>query len=296
MLQSPLLAKGYRKKSLLSLPCALCVSGPLRDYSCKIFSSRFPAHASVKHLLILLLLSSDIALNQGPINFALVNCHSIRSKSPWIGDTIVSNNLDILVLAETHFPNSDTDSLLMSFNSARFQLTHRPRKTGHGCGVGFLTSKTYRLRLLIHQQIPLSKTLSYQLLVIQCHLLWLVSIASQVHVPLLFLMISCFSLVFLSSLTSSFIICGDFNVHVDTDCIDQRKFFILLDTSNLAQNVNKCTHFHGQILDLILSVSDSSFTRNLTVGELVSGHALVKCHLDLSKPLKLGQPTLNCEV
>ena len=160
MLQSPLLAKGYRQKSLLSLPCALRVSGPLRDYSCKIFSSRFPAHASVKHLLILLLLSSDIALNQGPINFALFNCHSIRSKGPWIGDTIASNNLDILVLAESHF--------------------------------------------------------------------------------------------------------------------------------------HKCTHFHGHILDLILSASDSSFASNLTVGELVSGHAVVKCHLDLSKPLKLVQPTLNC--
>ena len=42
---------------------------------------------------------------------------------------------------------------------------------------------------------------------------------------------------FLSSLTFSFIICGDFNVHVDTDCIDQRKFQNLLNTSNLAQNV-----------------------------------------------------------
>ena len=71
---------------------------------------------------------------------------------------------------------------------------------------------------------------------------------------------------FLSSLTSS-IICGDFNVHVDTDCIDQRKFLNLLDTSNLAQNVNKSTHLHGHILDLILSPSDSSFVSNVTVGE-----------------------------
>ena len=43
----------------------------------------------------------------------------------------------------------------------------------------------------------------------------------------------------LSSLTSSFIFCGDSNVDMDTDCIDQRKFLNLLDTSNLAQNVSK---------------------------------------------------------
>ena len=89
---------------------------------------------------------------------------------------------------------------------------------------------------------------------------------------------------FLSSLTSSFIICGDFNVHVDTDCIDQRKFLNLLDTSNLAQNVNKATHLHGHTLDLILSPSDSSFVSNVTVGEMVSDHVLVKCHLDFACP------------
>ena len=89
---------------------------------------------------------------------------------------------------------------------------------------------------------------------------------------------------FLLSLTSSFIICGDFNVHVDTDCIDQRKFLNLIDTSNLAQNVNKSTHLHGHLLDLILSPSDSSFVSNVTVGEMVSDHALVKCHLDFACP------------
>ena len=89
---------------------------------------------------------------------------------------------------------------------------------------------------------------------------------------------------FLSSLTSSFIICKDFNVQVDIDCIDQRNFLNLLDTSNLAQNVNKSTHLHGHILDLILNPSDSSFVSNVTVGETVSDQALVKCHLDFACP------------
>ena len=87
-----------------------------------------------------------------------------------------------------------------------------------------------------------------------------------------------------SSLTSSFTICGNFRVHVNTNCIDQKKILNLFDTSNLVQNVNKCTHLHGHILDLILSQSDSSFVINVTVGEMVSDHALVKCHLDLACP------------
>ena len=91
-------------------PCDFHVLCPVRNYSCKIFSNRFPAHANVRCLLILLLLSADTALNSGPINFGFVNCYSIRDNGPLIGDTFVSNNLDI---AETHIQNSDTDSLLM---------------------------------------------------------------------------------------------------------------------------------------------------------------------------------------
>ena len=41
---------------------------------------------------------------------------------------------------------------------------------------------------------------------------------------------------------------------------------------------------HGHILNLILSPSNSSFGRNVAVGDLVSDHALVKCHLDFACP------------
>ena len=115
------------QSQFLVSPCALRVPAPIRDYSCKIFSNKFPAYARVKCLLILLLLSGDIALNPGPVNFGFVNCCSIRNKGPLICDTIVSNNLDILALAETHIHISDTDSLLKSVTPPGFQLTHRPR-------------------------------------------------------------------------------------------------------------------------------------------------------------------------
>ena len=60
----------------------------------------------------MLMLSGDIALNPGPVNLGFVNSCSIRNEGPLIGDTIVSNNVDILALAETHIQLSDTDSLL----------------------------------------------------------------------------------------------------------------------------------------------------------------------------------------
>ena len=85
------------------------------------------------------------------------------------------------------------------------------------------------------------------------------SIIDQVQVPWPFLTISCFFCGFLSSLTSSFIICGDFIVHVDTDCTKPKTNFLnVLDASNLVKSVKKPTHLH--ILDLILSPSGSTFS------------------------------------
>ena len=63
-----------------------------------------------------------------------------------------------------------------------------------------------------------------------------------------------------------------------------KKILNLLDTSNLAQNVIKSNHLHGHILDRLLSPSDSSFVSNVTVGDLVSDHTLVKCDLDFACP------------
>ena len=39
---------------------------------------------------------------------------------------------------------------------------------------------------------------------------------------------------------------------------------------------------HSHLLDLILSLSDSSFVSNVTVGNLALHHAFLKCHLDFS--------------
>ena len=74
---------------------------------------------------------------------------------------------------------------------------------------------------------------------------------------------------------------------MDTDCTDQQKFLNLLDSSNLLQSVNKPTHLHGHILDLILSPSDSNFMSDVTVCDFISDHPLGKCHLDFACPVLL---------
>ena len=61
-----------------------------------------------------------------------------------MGNKIISNNLNILALAETHIYNSDTDSLLKFLSPPGFQLIYRPWMSGGGSGgggVGLLTRK-----------------------------------------------------------------------------------------------------------------------------------------------------------
>ena len=269
-------------QSHLSLtPITIRAPDSVRDHSYRLYSYRFPAYANVRCLPILLMLSGDIALNPGPVNLGFVNSRSIRNKGSLIGDTIVSNNLDILALAETHIQLSDTDSLLKSVTPPRFRLSHKPRMTGHGGGVGFLTKElptkvvdapTYStFENVVTSVANLSKSFV---------------VACVYHTPgsysSAFLDDFLFFCGFLSSLTPSFVIFGDFNIHVDTDCINQQKFLNLLDISNLLQSVNKPTHLLGHILDLILSQSDSNFISAVTVGDLISDHTLVKCHLDFA--------------
>ena len=88
------------------------------------FSNKFPAHVNVKCLMILFLLFGDVALNPDPINFGFVNCRSIRNKGLLIADTIVSNNLDILALAEIHIQNADTNSISTEINNFTWFSTH----------------------------------------------------------------------------------------------------------------------------------------------------------------------------
>ena len=82
---------------------------------------------------------------------------------------------------------------------------------------------------------------------------------------------------YLSSINSSYYICGDFNIHVDVPVSDGHKFFTFLDSCDLKQVVDKPTHLHGHILDLILSPSDQDTIADVKICDFVSDHALVKC-------------------
>ena len=53
--------------------------------------------------LALVLLSGDVTLNPGPLNFGFANCRSIRNKGPFLSDEVKTANFDVFGLTETPY-------------------------------------------------------------------------------------------------------------------------------------------------------------------------------------------------
>ena len=78
-------------------------------------------------------------------------------------------------------------------------------------------------------------------------------------------------------LLTQYYICGDFNIHVNVLFGDGYKFITFPDSCDLKQLVNQPTHFHGHILDVILSPSDQDTIVDVKICDFISDQALVKC-------------------
>ena len=252
----------------------------LKKISYRLYAKSFPFHVNHRQMSLILLLCGDISLNPGPIKFAFANTRSIRNKGPLIGDLVLSKNIDIFALTETHIRPFDTPGLLRSLTPAGYCFHQKPREFGRGGGVGFLVRNSISSKLV---DSPTYK--SFENIVISSSAANTSIIMACVYRP----PGSCSSsflddflefIGFLTSLSSNYFICGDFNVHLDTECRDKIKFSNLLLSCNLSQLVNKPTHLHGHILDCIIAPCDSDLISNVTVSDFISDHALINCHLD----------------
>jgi hypothetical protein len=91
---------------------------------------------------------------------------------------------------------------------------------------------------------------------------------------------------FISSLPSPTIICGDFNIHLDTATNNSLNFKSMLDSCNLVQHIDFPTHIHGHTLDFLITPSDFTGVANIRNMGCISDHFCVSCKLDISSPHK----------
>lgn len=118
---------------LHSLPCfILCFIWKLLP---------MPRPTQTFKLAIILLLAADESLNHGPavrrnIRLANTNIWSVRHKSAWHSDLIISKKIDVLAVTETRVRTS-WHSRMHCWHFS-FTFHHWTRSIGRGGGVGFL--------------------------------------------------------------------------------------------------------------------------------------------------------------
>jgi len=88
---------------------------------------------------------------------------------------------------------------------------------------------------------------------------------------------------FLSSLSSPTLICGDFNIHLDTDTVSSLNFKSMLDSCSLVQHIDFPTHIHGDTLDCLITPSDFTDIDNISNISCISDHFCVGCNTQLKR-------------
>ena len=253
-----------------------------RQASCSRNVHHFPCLTKFRGLSVLLLLCGDISLNPGPISFGIVNCRSVRNKGPIISDIMSTHSLSLLAMTETHIRPTDNDSFLHSITSAGFKLCHRLRSHGLGGGVGFFLNENIKFKILdsptytSFENIVIGIGSSTSPFTIACVYRPPGSCSDEFFDQFLNLF------EYLSSVSSSFFMCGDFNIHVDTTSSDSTKFLSCLDSCNITQHVRTPTHLHGHIL--VLTPTEPTVVSNVRVGGFFSDHTVVHGQLDLLSP------------
>ena len=167
---------------------------------------------------------------------------------------VALNDLDFLCLImETQIHLHDTDSFLWSITPPDVIFPHWSHPSGIGGGVCFLISSSYRLDKI---ESPFYQSFENIVVSIGLHgcSLFLACIYGLPASCTCNFQEEFMSFVgFLSSINSSYYICGDFNIHVDVPVGDGYKCMTFPDSCYLKQFVNQTTNLHGHILDLILS-------------------------------------------
>ena len=187
--------------------------------------------------------------------FALLNPRSTRSKSSIIFDTILSLKLDIIALTETLIPENADNVTKNDIVPHGFHVLHSHRPIGkRGGGISVISRNSIRL-----DAIKSPSHFSFESLTAKVsfssHCLFL----SVIYRPLNngnFICELTFHFYFLYSLSSNFILAGDFNTPNCTP--HDNPLSALLRELELVQHIDFPTHRLGNILDLIITQKPNS--------------------------------------
>ena len=197
------------------------------------------------------MLSGDVAFNPWPMKFGFANCRSIRNKGPTLCEEVKNGNFDVFGLTETHIKALDTPSFLNELTPEDFSLVYTNRENKHGGGVGSFIKSALDFKTIRSPEFSSLEDHTVSL-TLDGRRMFL----GVVYRPPASSVVKLFEhflsyMGFLSSLSSSFVICSDFNFHVDTMSPTVSEFKPVIDSCCLSQYIDFPTHLHGHTLDLL---------------------------------------------
>ena len=88
--------------------------------------------------------------------------------------------------------------------------------------------------------------------------------------------------------TDNLVIIGDFNIHMDTNSNDSKKFHALLGSFDLHQNVNFPTHILGHTIDLVLTKSRNDNISHVHATEAFSDHLSITFKVNITPQRRIS--------
>ena len=205
---------------------------------------------------------------------------------------ILDLDADIAFLTETWL-ESEKNYITAEAKSYGYKLLHDRRKDRDkekGGGVGILVKTT-----ITAKQTPVKHYISFEHTIVKLPLggkkfMILISVYRLSYVAIAIFLEEFAELLDLYTISSeSFVIAGDFNIHVETDSPDSNKFREMLDIYDLKQHVNEPTHREGHTLDVVLTPNIASCMDDVEVIDTdISDHFLVSFKL-LCNPVTVRQ-------
>ena len=93
--------------------------------------------------------------------------------------------------------------------------------------------------------------------------------------------------------TDNLVIIGDFNIHMDTNSNDSKKFRALLGSFDLLQKVNFPTHILGHTIDLVLTKSSNDNISHVHATKAFSDHFSITFKVNITPQRRISGDTIT---
>ena len=245
---------------------------------------------------LLLLLAGDISLNPGPLahtsklKISYANIRSLSKNTESVKSFVADEHPHCLLLTETWLTSPHTESHLKELTPDGYKLIHKCRDVGDECGrrgggVGLLADETF-----ISDLLPSPSFSAFEHIIAKVDFGKFSFNFVNIYRPPNKSISSFFDqfqdlLSELITLHPSFIITGDFNIHLDDISLSEVQIFnTILDNFNLRQHVTGPTHVKGHTLDLFITPHDVTYVTTVNVTEILSDHFSITAVLDFDLP------------